>query len=103
MPRNGNKEEVSLKRISGEEATLLDVLEEVGLAPVYPRQLPRRLKVRARVSVPVDVDLQVPLHSLVVPHETLRKAKHLGEDTGRVSMRIGAEKVARDEADDEDR
>jgi hypothetical protein len=38
MPRNGNKEEVSLKRISGEKATLLYILEEVGLAPVYPQQ-----------------------------------------------------------------
>jgi hypothetical protein len=86
MPRNGNKEEVSLKRIIGEEATLLDILEEVGLAPVHPRKLPRRLEVRAGVSVSVDVDLQVPLHSLVVPRETLRKLKQLGDDTSRVLL-----------------
>ena len=88
MPRNGNKEEVSLKRISGEEATLLYILEEVGLAPVYPLQLRRRLEVPAGFSVSVDVDLQFPLHSLVVPHETLRKVKHLGDDTGRVLTQI---------------
>jgi hypothetical protein len=103
MPRNGNKEEASVKRISREEATLLDVLEEVGLALVYPRQLPRRLEVRARVSVPVDVDLQVPLHLLVVPYETLWKAKHLRDYTSRVLTREGAEEVATDEANDEDR
>jgi hypothetical protein len=36
MPIKGNKEKVSLKRIGGEEATLPDILEEVGLAPVHP-------------------------------------------------------------------
>jgi hypothetical protein len=80
MPRNGNKEEVSLKRISSEEATLLDILEEVGLAPVHPRHLPRiSKKVNAGVSVPVYVDLQFPLHSLVVLLQTdIRKVRHLG-------------------------
>ena len=76
MPRNGNKEEMSLMRISGEEATLLEILEEVGLAAVHPRQLPRRLKVRAGVSFPVHVDLEVILHS-IVREMGLRKAKHL--------------------------
>jgi hypothetical protein len=71
MPRNGNKEEASLKRISGAEVTLLYILEEEGLAAIHPRQLSRRLKVAARVSVSVDVDVQFALHSLVVPREAL--------------------------------
>jgi hypothetical protein len=95
MPIKGNKEKVSLKRIGGEEATLPDILEEDGLAPVHPRQLTRQLEVLAGVSVPVDVDLQVPLHSLVVPRETLRRVKHVGDDTWRVLLTpIGLEEFS---------
>jgi hypothetical protein len=59
---NGDKEEVSLTRITGKEATLFEILEEEALTGILPRQVPWRLEVSTRVCI----HLEIPLHLLVI-------------------------------------
>lgn len=58
MGRDGDEEEVGAVRVFGAEAALADVLEEVSLAGVLARELPRRLIEGLGVAVRVDVDLE---------------------------------------------
>ena len=74
--RDGHEEEVRLVGVVGAEPTLADVLEEVALAGVLARELPRRLVERLGVAVRVDVHLEAPLHLRVPRRERLGRVVH---------------------------
>lgn len=76
MGRDGDEEEVGAVRVFGAEAALADVLEEVSLAGVLARELPRRLIEGLGVAVRVDVDLEAPLHLRVPRRERLGGVVH---------------------------
>ncbi len=73
---DGDEEEVRLVGVAGAEAALADVLEEVALAGVLPRELPRRLVERLGVAVRVHVHLDAPLHLRVPRREGLGGVVH---------------------------
>lgn len=74
--RDGNEEEMRLVGVIGAEAALADVLEEVALAGVLARELPRRLVERLGVAIRVDVHLEAPLHLRVPRRERLGGVVH---------------------------
>lgn len=74
--RDGDEEEVGLVGVVSTEAALADVLEEVTLAGVLARGLPRRLVECLGVAVRVDVHLEAPLHLRVPRRERLGGVVH---------------------------
>jgi hypothetical protein len=92
--RDGNEEEVRLLGVVGAEPALADVLEEVALAGVLARELPRRLVEGLGVAVRVDVHLEAPLHLRVPRRERLGGVVHRRggrrESTGCVGGERGA-------------
>lgn len=115
MWRYGDEEEVRLVGVIGAEPALSDVLEEVALAGVLPRELARRLIECLGVAVRVDVHLEAPFHLRVPRRERLRGVVHRRgglepeEGTGLVGggrdrgVRGGAEGAKREEGDGEER
>ena len=82
MARNRNEEQVRLVRIISAKATLSNVLEEIPFARVLPRDLPRCLVIRIRISVGVYVDLEILLHFEVTESENLRRVVDIGDEIG---------------------
>ena len=70
MAGNGDKEDLSLIRISGEELALFEILEEVALTRLLPCDIARRLIVHFEVPIRVYIHLHVPLHYIVTRTES---------------------------------
>jgi hypothetical protein len=76
MARDGNEEKMSLLRIVGVKPTLLNVLEEVTLAHIFPSQLPRGLIKKIRIVVGINVNLELFLHFSISSIKNLGRVKN---------------------------
>lgn len=79
MTRNWDKKEVSLIWIVRTKPTLANILEKVTFAGVFTGQFPGSLIKSFRITVGVNVNLELPLHFFEIQLEKLRRMVNIGK------------------------